>query len=65
MVALNAPVTRQIAIAFNFARVAWIAGFGLTSLALRADDRVDLSLRQIGDCSVGRSSHVGGNGGRE
>lgn len=65
MVALNAPVTRQIAIAFNLARMAGVAGFWLASLALRADDSVYLRLRQIGDPSVGRSSHVGRNGGRE
>jgi hypothetical protein len=45
MVALDAAVAWQIAIAFDLPRMARIAGFGFARFALRANYRVNLGLR--------------------
>lgn len=45
MVALDAAVARQIAIAFDLPRMARIAGFGFACFALRANYRVNMGLR--------------------
>lgn len=59
MVALNTSITREIAIAFNFSRMAGIARLRLTRFPFRSDNRIDLGLREVGDGSRGRSRHVG------
>ena len=46
MISLDTGVTRQIAVAFDFAAMARIAGLGVSDLPLVANDGVNLFLRR-------------------
>jgi hypothetical protein len=59
MVALDTPLAGKIPVAFDLSRMAGIAGFGLAGLALIADNRIDLSLRKVGDGSSQRGTFAG------
>lgn len=59
MIALDAPIARQVPIAFDLAGMARVASFRLARLALRANDGVHMSLWQVGNGSVRRGGHVG------
>lgn len=62
MVAFHAAITGDVPVAFDFPRMAWVAGFWFTRFSLRADDCVDLGLREFGDGAGWASRHVGGGG---
>lgn len=49
MVAFDAAITWEVSIAFDLPRMAGIARFRFAGFPLRADDRVNLMLRKIGD----------------
>lgn len=66
MVALDTAVAWKIAVAFNFACMAWITCFGLARLPFCSNNRVNLGLWEVGYRSGGSGGHVGaGCGGRE
>lgn len=60
MVSLDAAIAREVSIAFHFSRVTRVAGLGLSSLAFRADDGVNLGLGKLRDGGGNCARHWGG-----